>query len=159
LTRTIEEIRKQEDLVISPELLRSPRATVYSSGLIVSVYSYDPSFPPTPHVGGAGLGLWFALVATGAGLWLLEQGNEWAVFAVAAATALVVYAAAHLVREIRRATRRDTSGTVHVLSISMGDENATNFFQSDDEAEVDAVRAEIERVFAGIDHKGRLQGV
>ena len=156
MTRTIEEIREQEELVITPELLRSPRATVYSSGLIVSEYSYDPVYRPPPNVGRAVLCLWFILVATAAGLWWLERGNEWAVFAVAAMLGLVIYAAAHAVWEIYRATRGDVSDKVHVLNICVGDESATSFFESRDKAEVDAVRAEIEAVFAGIDRKKRL---
>jgi hypothetical protein len=150
VTRTIAEIQEQEQLVISAEVIRSPRATFYRSGPMVSVYSYDPDFRARPNIGPAVLWLWLTLVGTATALWWLQRGNELGFYFVAMAMGLVVYAAAHVVREIYRATHKDTHGEIHVLNISMGEDSSVNLFESRDKAEVDAVRAEIERVFAGV---------
>ena len=147
MTRTIDEIREQEGLLISPDIVKSERATVSRSGVLLSVYSFEPNgYQPGPSVSGAILWLWLALVATGVALWWLQQGNEIAVYAVAAMIGVDAYALAHLVRTIYR--RHETAEMTYALNLSIGNEYGTNIFESRDKAEVEAVRAEVERVFA-----------
>ena len=149
MTRTLAEIKEQEELVISPEMVRSKQATLYRKGLMLSVYSYEnPPHYTEPNVAGAVLWLWLALVATAAAVWWLERGNEAGVFLVGGMIGLVVYALAHVAKTAYQARHRDETRIVHVLNVSVGDEHGTTFLESTDKAEVDTVRAEIERVFA-----------
>lgn len=149
MSRTFEQIREQEQLVISPQMLRSDRATVYGTGAMLSAYSYETGdYAGDSDVIGAILWLWLCLVATAAALWWLQQGAEVALYLVALATGLVVHALAYLARMIHRRRKAGARGTLYVLSVSVGNDHTANFFESGDKAEVEAVRAEIERVFA-----------